>query len=233
MSTEHILKPFDRNLQAVHEQVTGMARMTHQELVDCCTAFADRDKEEASDAIAADDLINATERIIDDLVVKTIVLHQPMAKDCRELIAALRISRDLERIGDYATNIANHSSTLDDLEATGEEQAILDMSLAVLSMMETMINAYDEGDAQTASKVRELDEQIDGMYTDIFSRLIDISSRQSQLTAACMHLTIIARSLERIGDHITDIAEEIIFVKTGVFPEGDRIKSDGTAYVKG
>lgn len=233
MSPQHILMPFDRDLQSVHEKVIGMAEMVSQELSDCFQAFADRDKLEASDAVAADELVNASERIIDNLVVKTIVLHQPMAKDCRLLIAALRISKDLERIGDYATNIANHSTTLDDLELTGQEERVLDMGAAVQAMMKDVIEAYSNSDVSAAEKVREQDESVDKMYTQIFMDLIATSTAKPELSAACTHLVFIARSLERIGDHITDIAEEILFVVNGVFPDDGRDKADETAFVKG
>lgn len=232
MNTQHTLKPFDKDLQSVHDKVIGMAEMVNQELADCFHAFAHRDKLEASDAVAADDLINASERIIDDLVVKTIVLHQPMATDCRLLVAALRISKDLERIGDYATNIANHSSTLDELTLTGQEQAVVEMGTVVQDMMRTVIDAYGNNDAVTAEKVRQQDESVDEMYTHIFSELISTSTEKPTLSAACTHLVFIARSLERIGDHITDIAEEIIFVETGVFPMDDRLKADISAFIK-
>jgi len=233
MSTQHILKPFDHDLQSVHDKVIGMAEMVSQELADCFHAFAHRDKLEASDAVAADDLINASERIIDDLVVKTIVLHQPMAADCRLLIAALRISKDLERIGDYATNIANHSSTLDELDLTAKEQAVIDMGKIVQDMMRDVIHAYANNDAVTAENVRRQDEAVDEIYTTVFSDLITTSTEKPELSAACTHLVFIARSLERIGDHITDIAEEVLFVVNGEFPEDDRLKADVSAFVKG
>ena len=178
-------------------------------------------------------LINSSERIIDNLVVSTIVLHQPMASDCRQLIAALRISRDLERVGDYATNIANHSITLDQLPATGEEQKLSEMGQAVQAMLDRLINAYTSMDSNEAEALRQQDEDIDNRYTEIFADLVAISSKQPELSSACTHLILIGRSLERIGDHITDIAEEILFVVNGEFPEDDRIKADGSAFVKG
>ncbi len=233
MSNQHTLKSFDKNLQSVQEKVLGMAEMVKRELADCLQAFADRDHLEASDAAAADMLINASERNIDNLVVSTIVLHQPMASDCRQLIAALRIARDLERIGDYATNIANHSKTLDQLSTTGEEHKLSDMGRAVQAMLDDLITAYASMDSDAAEGLRQQDEDIDNRYTEIFADLVAISSKQAELSSACTHLVLIGRSLERIGDHITDIAEEILFVVNGEFPEDDRIKADGSAFVKG
>lgn len=233
MTSQHILKPFEKDLQSVHFKIIGMAEMVNLQLLDSLKAFKDRDKDDASDAVAADVLINDSERIIDNHVVSTIVLHQPMASDCRQLIAALRIAKDLERIGDYATNIANHSSTLDELEQTGEEQQVQNMGKSVLTLMKNLIEAYTDQDASAAEKIRQQDEDIDNQYTQIFADLISISTKKTELTSACTHLILIARSLERIGDHITDIAEEILFVVNGKFPKDDRIKADGSAFVKG
>lgn len=232
MSSQHIQKSFDNDLQLIQRQVIGMAEMVSQELSDCISAFSERDQDQASDSIAVDDLVNASERIIDNLVIQSIVLHQPMASDCRQLIAALRISKDLERIGDYANNIANHSTTLDKLMLTGEEQRVIDLAHAVHTMMEEIIQAYSNQDAALAETVRQQDTDIDELYTKIFADLLSINIQNSSMSSACTHLSFIARSLERIGDHITDISEEIIYTVSGEFPEDDRLKADGSAFVK-
>ena len=232
MSSEHIHKAFDNDLQQVRHKVTLMAEMVCKELTDSIQAFAVRDQDQASDTVAADSLINASERIIDDQIIKSIVLHQPMASDCRQLIAALRIAKDLERIGDYATNIANHSMTLDQLEITGEEQRVIDMGHAVITMIEEVIEAFTEQNADKAKLVRQQDEQIDELFTKIFSDLLMINTNNAKLSSSCTHLSFIARSIERIGDHITDIAEEVLYTVEGKFPEDDRSKADESAFMK-
>lgn len=232
MNTKHTLKPFDKELNQVHEKVQWMAEMVSRELADCLQAFSDRDSSAALDAKAADFLINDSERIIDHLVVNTIVLHQPVASDCRQLIAALRIARELERIGDYATNIVNHSTTLDELETTGEEQGVIEMGQAVELMLRDVIEAFSNQDVNAAESIRQQDEEIDKQYTQLFTNLLAINSNNAEMASACTHLIFIARSLERIGDHITDIAEEILFVVKGEFPTDDRKKADTSAFVK-
>ena len=232
MGSNHIHKAFDNDLQQVRHKVILMAEMVCKELSDSIQAFATRDQDQASDTVAADTLINASERIIDDQIIKSIVLHQPVASDCRQLIAALRIAKDLERIGDYATNIANHSVTLDQLEITGEEQRVIDMGHAVTTMLEEVIEAFTDQDATKAELVRQQDEQIDELYTKIFSDVLNINSGNPHLASSCTHLTFIARSIERIGDHITDIAEEILYTVEGKFPQDDRAKADESASVK-
>jgi len=228
----HIHKSFDNDLKQVRNKVIIMAEMVCKELSDSIQAFSSRDQDSAADAVAADTLVNASERIIDDQIIKSIVLHQPVASDCRQLIAALRIAKDLERIGDYATNIANHSMTLDQLDITGEEQRVIDMGHAVTTMLEEVIEAFTEQDAGKSELVRQQDEQIDQLFTKIFSELLTINSNNAKLSSSCTHLSFIARSLERIGDHITDIAEEILYTVDGKFPEDDRIKADETAFLK-
>jgi len=232
MSSEHIQKSFDNDLADVRRKVTIMAEMVSQELLDSIQAFVDRDQQQAIDSAAADDLINASERLLDDLIIRSIVLHQPMASDCRQLIAALRISKDLERIGDYATNIANHSTTLDQLEVTGEEQRVIDMAHAVQTMLQEVIEAYVDADTKKAKLVRDQDMDIDELFTKIFSDLLIINRNNAEMASACSHLSFIARSLERIGDHVTDIAEEILYIVNGDFPEDERIKADKSAFVK-
>lgn len=226
MSTDHIVSTFDKDLQKIQNEVVVMAEMACKELADSVQAFAERDEEQATETMAADDLINASERIIDNHIIQSIVVHQPRASDCRNLIAALRISKDLERIGDYATNIAAHSRTLDQLELTGEEHRVIDMGHAVHTMMQEVIEAFNDKDAKKARLVRQQDVDIDELYTKIFSDLLNISSQNSATSSACTHLAFVARSLERVGDHITDIAEEVLYIVEGELPADERMKAD-------
>jgi phosphate transport system protein len=149
------------------------------------------------------------------------------------LLSALRISRELERIGDYAKNVAKHSITLDHLKLTGEEQRVLDMGHAVNTMLEEVIEAYNDQDINKAELVRDQDQDIDELFTKIFSDLLKINENNAHLASACSHLLFIARGFERIGDHATDIAEEVIFLVKGEFPEDDRVKADFSASIDG
>ncbi len=229
--TSQTLKPFDKDIQLISKRVIGMAQMVSLELSNSFNAFNERNQDKAIDIAKADVLIDATERIIDDLIVKTIVSHQPTATESRLLISALRINKDLERIGDYATNIANHSSTLDQLKPIGKEEDVKKMWLAVQLMLTDVTQAYDEKNTEAAEIVRQKDSTIDKMYTQLFTDLIAINKENSELSCACTHLIFIARSLERIGDHIVDIAEEILYVVNGKFPEDERLKADESAFV--
>ena len=229
--TSQTLKPFDKDIQLVSKRVIGMAQMVSLELSNSFNAFSERNQDKAIDIARADVLIDATERIIDDLIVKTIVSHQPTAAESRLLISALRINKDLERIGDYATNIANHSSTLNQLELIGKEDDVKKMWQAVQVMLTDVTQAYDTKDTEAAETVRQKDIQIDEMYTQLFTDLISLNKENSELSCACTHLIFIARSLERIGDHIVDIAEEILYVVNGKFPDDERLKADESAFV--
>lgn len=229
MASEHIQSNFDKDLQQVQQKVIWMAEMVHRELVDSVNAFISRDEQDACDTIEADGLVNESERIIDNLVIRSIVLHQPVASDCRKLIAALRISHELERIGDYATHVAEHSQTLDHLDLTGEEQRVIDMGHAVTTMMEEVIEAYEKPDAAKSELVREQDVDIDELYTKIFADLLHIKRKKPALSDACTHLLFVARSLERVGDLITNIAEEVLYIVNGQFPPDDREKANRSA----
>ncbi|MCK5918580.1 MAG: phosphate signaling complex protein PhoU [Cocleimonas sp.] len=229
--TSQTLKAFDKDIQLVSKRVIGMANMVSLELSNSFNAFSERNQDKAIDIARADVLIDATERIIDDLIVKTIVSHQPTAAESRLLISALRINKDLERIGDYATNIANHSRTLNQLELTGKEDNVQQMWQAVQTMLADVTQAYDTKDTKAAEVVRQKDSMVDEMYTQIFTDLIALNKENSAQSCACTHLIFIARSLERIGDHIVDIAEEVLYVVNGKFPEEERLKADESAFV--
>jgi phosphate transport system protein len=231
MIDNHIQQSFDVDLQEIKKHIIGMSEMVVREIQDSLGAFSERDEDQASDTLQTDELINASERIIDNEVVKAIVLHQPMASDCRHLVAALKICKELERIGDYATNIAKHSITLDQLDLTGEEQRVMDMGHAILTMLEEAIEAYRDFDANKAQLIREQDEAIDELYSKIFADLLQINHDNGELASACTHLIFVARALERIGDIVTDIAEEILFIINGEFSEDNRPKADRTPYI--
>jgi phosphate transport system protein len=231
MPNSHIQQSFDADLQNIKQHIIGMAEMVNLEVNESLSAFAVRDEDQANDTVESDDLIDASERIIDNEVVKAIVLHQPMASDCRQLVAALRISRELERIGDYASNIAMHSITLDQLELTGEEERVMDMGHAVLTMLEEVIEAYTNLDATKAELIRQQDEAIDELYNKIFADLLQINAENPGQASACTHLVFIARFIERMGDIVTNIAEEILFIINGEFTEDERPKADTTAFI--
>jgi phosphate transport system protein len=231
MPNSHIQQSFDADLKNIKQHIIGMAEMVNLEVNESLSAFAVRDEDQANDTMESDDLIDASERIIDNEVVKAIVLHQPMASDCRQLVAALRISRELERIGDYASNIAMHSITLDQLELTGEEERVMDMGHAVLTMLEEVIEAYTNLDATKAELIRQQDEAIDELYNKIFADLLQINAENPSQASACTHLVFIARFIERMGDIVTNIAEEILFIINGEFTEDERPKADTTAFI--
>ena len=220
---------FDSDLAQIQHKVALMAEMVSQELSDSLEAFIHRDQQEASESIEADTLIDASERIIDDLIIASITNHQIDENECRNLVAALRISRDLERIGDYAKNIAAHSQTLDTLDLTGEEQRVIDMGHAVSTMLDEVIEAYAKLDAEQAELVRGQDVDVDELYTKIFADLLAINHANADHASACTHLSFVARSLERIGDHITGIAEEVLYITRGVYPGEERAKADSAA----
>jgi phosphate transport system protein len=221
---------FDSELAQVQHKVALMAEMVSQELTDSLEAFIHRDQQEASESIQSDTLIDASERLIDNLIIGAISNHRVEANECRNLVAALRISRDLERIGDYAKNIAHHSQTLDELEITGEEQRVIDMGHAVMTMLEEVIEAYATLDPVKAELVRGQDVDVDELYTKIFADLLQINHGNAALAGACTHLSFVARSLERIGDHVTDIAEEVLYITRGEYPVDDREKADNSAH---
>lgn len=230
MTTAHIVKSFDTDLDTLQNTIVEMAKLAARELAGALTALERRDSAAAAMAAASDAEINDKERAIDHLAISMIARRQPMATDLRAIIASLRIATDLERIGDYAKSIANHSVTLSSLEQVGEEQAILKLGRDMLDMLDDAMTAYLTRDVALAEAVRHRDEANDRAYTGIFQNLLNLNSRESCRTSACVHLILVARALERIGDHITNIVEHALFVIRGDQPADNRPKADRTAF---
>jgi len=231
MATEHIVKSFDDDLKALHGIITEMGGLVGNELQAALDALANRDGDAAAAATVTDEAVNKLEYDIEELAVRMIATRQPMADDLRAIIAGLRASGDLERAGDQAKNIANRVFTLVELPACGIETAVLELGSLVNEMIGDAIDAYVEQDVDKAEAVRARDVEIDRRYTEIFSEILSLNAEDSSRATVCTHLNLIVRSIERIGDLATDVAEEAIFMTSGRIPKDDRSKADESFFV--
>jgi len=162
-------------------------------------------------------------------VLKLLALRQPMARDLREVYAALRISADIERIGDYASNVAKRSMVLNNNPPLPATARIGRLARTAVQLLSDALQAYAEGDADLAAKVRDADADLDAMYTSFFRELVTYMMEDPRTIGACTHLMFMAKNIERIGDHATNIAENTWFVVHGDMPEGERKKDDKTS----
>jgi phosphate transport system protein len=227
MASEHIIKSYDEELQRLDNAIAQMGGLAESQLGAAIEAVIKRDGDIATEVIEGDVQIDTLERDIESLVTRLLALRQPMARDLRQSIAALKIASDLERIGDYAANVAKRSIALNQTPPVKPVYAIPRMGRLCQAMIKDVLDAYVERDADKALAVWLRDEELDEMYTSLFRELLTYMIEDPRNITACTHLLFIAKNLERIGDHTTNVAETLYFLVHGtplaqVRPKGDR-----------
>ena len=211
-----------------------MGGLAEVQISDSVVALTRRDMEMANRVIERDRRIDAIDADLNAFTIEMLALRQPMAIDLRIVVAALKISSILERIGDYATNIAKRTTPLTETETptlSGGTQSIARMATLVQGMLKNVLDAYIQRDADRADDVRESDVEVDQIYTSLFRELLTYMMEDPRNITTATHLLFVAKNVERIGDHITGIAEQVQFMVTGQFPDDDRPKSDETSFV--
>jgi phosphate transport system protein len=231
MMKEHTAKAFDAALQALTGKVAEMGGLTEKAVADAVGALVRLDIELARRVIASDAAIDAFQREIEDRAILTIARRQPMAIDLREVVGALRISNDLERIGDLAKNIAKRVTTLTgDFHPRKLIHGVEHMSTLVLGQLTQVFDAYAGRDLASALAVWQGDEQIDALCTSLFRELLTYMMEDPRNITFCTHLLFCAKNIERMGDHATNIAETVHYMIAGHPLTDQRPKGDTTAF---
>ncbi len=215
MVSEHIVSSFDQELNELKNKVSEMGGLAEAQLVNALEAMQRRDTELAARTIEADARVDEMEREIDAFVVQLLALRQPMASDLREIIVALKISSDLERIADYATNVAKRTLSLAQSPQVRPAHAVPRMVRLALSMISDVLDSYSDRDTQKAIAVWRRDEELDEMYISLFRELLTYMIEDARSISSCTHLLFIAKNIERVGDHATNIAESIYYLVEG------------------
>ena len=227
---EHIVKSFELELNRLRAMITDMGGMVESQVAQACRAVIEKDSAAASRAVEADPKVDALEREVEQCVIRLLALRQPMAQDLRLIVASLKITGDLERIGDYAANVAKRSLVLDQFTLPYTLTGLAHMSRLVQENLKTVIDAVGEGDTAKALQVWRSDEVIDEIYNALFRELITYMMEDPRNITPCAHLLFIAKNLERIGDHATNIAETVYYSVTGQPLADARPKGDTSAY---
>ena len=225
----HTVKSFDDDLHKLRSLVTEMGGLCEVQITGAIAALMDRDPDAASTVINTDARIDALEAEAERLAVTMIALRAPMANDLREIISALKISAVLERIGDYAKNIAKRASTLTATAPIEPVVIIPQMARVVVEMIRDALDAFVDRDADKAVAVCQRDAAVDDFYNSLFRSLLTFMMENPHHITPSAHLLFIAKNLERIGDHATNVAEMVYFSATGEHFAG-RTKTDDTAY---
>ena len=230
MNDQHIASAFDRDLQDIQAQIMKMGGLVEMAILDAADALASRDQEKAEEVRAKDKAVDLLEEQINDDAAQLIALRAPTAIDLRLVLSVLKISANLERIGDYAKNMAKRTSVLAQFPAIEEAHVSLRrMAREVQFMLKDALDAYIQRDATLAMDVIDRDRDIDQLYNALFREFLTFMLEDPRNISACMHLHFIAKNTERMGDHVTAIAEQVVYLVTGEKPEDDRDKGDVTS----
>src|ERR1700720_3454066 len=227
MASEHIARAYDDELHQLNNTIAEMGGLAEGQLGAAIEAVATRDTELAARVVEGDVQVDQLERDVDNLAIRLLALRQPVARDLREIFAALKIASDLERICDYAANVAKRSIALSQTPPVQLVHALPRMAQFALLLVKDVIDAYVEHDADKAIAVWTRDEELDEMYSSLFREFLTYMMEDPRNIGACTHLLFMAKNIERIGDHATNIAENLYYLVHGTAltearPKGDK-----------
>src|ERR1700757_1799248 len=226
MASEHIARGYDEELRKLNNTVAEMGGLAESQLGTAIEAVMARDTELAARVVEGDVKVDALERELDNLAIRLLALRQPVARDLREVFAALKIGSDLERIGDYAANVAKRSIALNQAPPVRPVYALPRMAHLAQLLIKDVIDAYVARDADQAYAVWMRDAELDEMYSSLFRELLTYMMEDPRNISACTHLLFMAKNIERIGDHATNIAEDLYYLVHGTALAEARPKGD-------
>lgn len=227
MAADHIVKTFDEDLTQMINMIAEMGGLAESQLAEAVMALVRRDEALAARVIDHDERQDELEEDIEAQVIRLLALRQPMALDLRTVVAALKIAAELERIGDYAKNVAKRSLTLMQTQPVGNAaNTIMRMGSIAGDMIHNVIDAYLNKDIVKADEVRARDQDVDQLHTGLFRELLTYMMEDPRNITACTHLLFVAKNIERIGDHATNIAESVHYLVAGERNERERSKQD-------
>lgn len=232
--SDHIVSGFDRDLEGIQAQIMRMGGLVEEAISKAATALETRDLDLAMEVRKGDKLIDVLEVQLNEDAARIIALRAPTAGDLRTVLSVFRVSGNLERIGDYAKNIAKRSQAVVELPTVpGDTAALKRMAHQVELMLKDVLDAYIQKDAELAEDVRQRDLEVDQMYSGLFREYLTHMMEDPRLITPCMHMHFMAKNIERMGDHVTSVAEQVIYLVTGEMPDEDRPKDDKTPYMQG
>jgi phosphate transport system protein len=227
---ERIVRSYEEQLRRLRDMLARMGGLAERQVHDATAALVRRDSEVAAEVVARDAALDQLEREIEAFCVRLLALRQPMAGDLRLIVAALKVTHGLERIGDYAANAAKRSIVVNQLPQIGSLNGFQRMARLVQENLKGAIDALVNSDAARAEEVWGADEPVDDIYNGIFREMLTHMMEDPRNISAATHLLFIAKNLERIGDHATNIAETVHYAVRGDSLPEDRPKGDSSAY---
>jgi phosphate transport system protein len=228
---DHTIKAFDVDLQDLSRMVAEMGGLAEKQIADSVDALARRDANLAQRVIAIDPTVDSLQREIEERAILTIARRQPMAVDLREIVGALRVASDIERIGDLAKNIAKRVVALgNEFHPHKVIRGVEHMADLVLGQIKDVLDAYARHDLDKAMAVWRGDEEIDAVNNSLFRELLTYMMEDPRNITFCTHLLFCAKNIERMGDHATNIAETVHYIVEGRALADERPKGDNTSF---
>src|ERR1700751_2223705 len=212
MEAQHIVKGYDEELRRLSNTITEMGGLAESQLAPAIDAVIKGDSERAAEVVEGDARVDQLQQDLDNLAVRLLALRQPMARDLREVFAALKIGSDLERICDYAANVAKRSIALNQTPPVRPVYALPRMAHLAELLVKDVIDAYVARDADKAYSVWIRDAELDEMDSSLFRELLTYMMEDPRNIGSCTHLLFMAKNIERIGDHATNIAEDLYYL---------------------
>jgi phosphate transport system protein len=224
---EHIVRSYEDELNSLAAECVRMGGLTEAQVADAVSGVVKRNQELAASVVVRDDKLDEAERDIERKTIRLIALRQPVADDLRRAVAAMKVANNLERCGDLAKNIAKRTLVIIESDPlTPLTRSIERMGKLVLGRLSSVIDAYSRSDLERALAVWSQDDEVDEHYNSLFRELLTYMMGDPRTITACAHMLFVAKNLERIGDHATNIAEIVHYEITGAEMIGGRPKTD-------
>ncbi|WP_192179198.1 phosphate signaling complex protein PhoU [Mesorhizobium amorphae] len=229
MQSVHIVSAYDEELKYLSKRIAAMGGHAERMVEQAITALVNADPGLAQKVIHDDIVLDEGQREIDDKAIVIIAKRQPMATDLREIVGAIRISADIERVGDLGKNVAKRvAAVTDGRQPTSLFRGLEALANLALTQLKEVLDVYASRSVEKIGFVRDRDDQIDAMYTSLFRELLTYMMEDPRNITPCTHLLFCAKNIERIGDHATNIAETIYYIVTGDQMPAERPKGDKT-----
>lgn len=228
--TDHIVASFDEDLSRLRSTVLQLGRRGREQTTLAVRALLEEDGALAARVVEEDADLDRLEQSAEEQVVRLLALRAPVAADLRTVITALKVANSLERIGDFAANIAKRAMVVGRVPGTGPRRSLRQMTEIVDGLLAGMLTAYETSDADKAEEVRAQDAEVDQLYTSLFRELLTYMMESPQYISGSAHLLLCAKNFERIGDHATNVAENVIFLVRGRVPDDEREKRDVSSF---
>ena len=230
---QHTVHSYDAELEELERLILAMSGLVEDQLRNATRALLEGKDDLAGHVVEGDSRIDEHEREVDQLATRIVALRQPMAEDLRRIKTALKVAANLERMGDLAANIAKRGLAIEHAGQVPQRVALRRLAAAVLAMVTDVMDAFRDGNADLAQRVWRQDEQIDEMYNSVFLAILADMIADPRLIASGTHTHFVAKNIERIGDHATNIAEMVAYTILGSLPDRERPKASQVVGVGG